>query len=805
MEEKKPEQSHIPFRLNILFFIVFIFFAAIILRLAYVQLVEGEQYKHDLEMYSTRELPIPAPRGRILDRNGVVLVSNKPVYTVTYVEEQDQDIDEERVAEKLATILKLDEEPGTDKELLKRAVELHTTLPVSLGPKETAELIERLKERLNRLPKVEKVPSLSNTELVKSALLAGMRVKAYLDEEQLAELKEKLAAVVKEGAKNLAYMSEYQLLQTAFSNDVEIAIPLEKNEREELIKELTAQLKALPRPVELAEMTDMELLGYASRFDFEVTLPLSDAQRTFQWNKLTLLKEMRSYNLPSYVPRRVKVNISEQEMAKIVERRMELPGVDVIVEPIRQIREDDDDKNFATHVLGSTVAIRPEQLDEYLARGYSPTDRVGELGLELYYEEQLRGRDGVMEVHVNKNSEMVEKRMRQPAEPGNDLVLAMDWRFQSKVEEILRTSIQEIRSDPKKSKEISEAHAIVMNPKTGEILAMASYPDYNLNLHYNREEFNKRYHTEILPNQRNDLINAAYAPGSTVKPISVMIALQEGLTTPNETIYDTGGLNVGNVYMKNWRAGGHGRVDARRALQVSNNTYMYAMALRLAEKAYSQNKSYKEQFAVLDYYNAQFGLGVKTGVDLPGEITGWFAKDTYLGNLAHAFIGQYDNFTPMQLAQYVSTLANDGYRLRPHFVKEIRKGTTDPDQPGPVLTVMKPEVLNRIEIDPKWLKVIQEGMRMVTMPGGTAYYSFKDLPFTVAAKTGTAQTGSAADNSLIIGYAPYEDPQVSFVVIVPKGGHGSDSSGPIARKILEAYHQLYPLSSSAPVQTEPSR
>ena len=794
MEEQKPEQSHIPARLNMLFLIVFIFFAAIILRLAYVQLVEGEQYKHDLELYSTRELPIPAPRGRILDRNGEVLVSNKPVYTVTYVEEQGQQIDEEKVAEKLASILQMGDQPGTDEELLKKAVELNTALPVAFGPEETAKLIARLTERLNQLPKSDEIAALSDAQLVRAAILVGMRTSPSLPEEQLAQLKQKLAAVLTKA--DLEQLSVYNLLKTAIQQNIDFSVRLEETDRAVLSEELKTQLAKLPAPAQLKTWSDMDLLRLASRFELDVTLPLDDEQRKFQWNKLTILQEMRSYELPSYVPRRVKVNITQNEMAKIVERRTELPGVDVIVEPMRQIKEDNDGA-FATHILGSTVAIRSDQLEEYLARGYSPTDRVGELGLELYYEEQLRGKDGVMEVHVNKNSETVEKRMRLPAEPGNDLVLAMDWRFQSKVEEILETSIKEIQRDPKKGKNITEAHAIVMNPNTGEILAMATYPDYNLNWHYNREEFNKRYYDEILPHQRNDLIQAAYAPGSTVKPISVMLALQEGLTTPSEIIYDRGGLTVGNVYMRNWKASGHGAVDARRALQVSNNTYMYTMAMRLADKAYSQNKSYKTQFAVLDYYNAQFGLGVKTGVDLPGEISGWFSEYSYLGNLAHAFIGQYDNFTPMQLAQYVSTIANGGYRLRPHLVKEIRKGTTDPNQPGPVLTTIKPEVLNRIDIDPRWLKVAQEGMRMVTQPGGTAYYSFRGLPFTVAAKTGTAQTGTTEDNALIIGYAPYENPQVAFVVIVPKGGHGSDASGPIARKILEAYHELYPLTSAA--------
>ncbi len=803
MSENQQEKSHIPTRLNVLFFIVFLFFAAIILRLAYVQLVEGEQYKHDLEKYSTRELAIPAPRGRILDRNGEVLVANKPVYTVTYVEEQNQDINEDLVADKLAGILKMDDEaPGTDKELLKKALELHATLPVSFGAKQTSQLIAKIEPKIRALPKLTVIDSLSDIQLVKTALSVGMRVNIPIAAKDRDSLKKVFAAQIQAMKKptDTDDISDLELLKLAFQANKSVKITLDAKERDDLKKELKAQLRQLPAPSELHQQDDMDLLRYAAMFDLDVPLPLTNEQRQFQWRKMAILKEMRAYGIASYIPRRIKVNISPDEMFKIEERRTELPGISVIVEPIREIRKDPDGSPFGTHFLGYINAIRPESLDEYMAQGYSPTDRVGENGLERYYERQLRGKDGVMEVHVNKDSETVEKRMRRAPEPGNDLILALDWRFQSKVEDILKNSLAEMQKNPSTAKYVKDAHALVMNPKTGEILAMASAPDYDLNVYYDRKKFNKVYRTEILPNEANHFINAAYAPGSTAKPLSVMLSLQEGLTTPNETILDRGGWKVGNMYKRNWKLSGHGLVNARRALQVSNNTYMYAMAMRLVDKAHSQHKSYKEMFSVIDFYNAQFGLGVKTGVDLPFESTGYFSSYDEFGRLADAFIGQYDSFTPMQLGQYVSTIANGGYRIRPHFVKEIRKGTIDPKQPGQVLTVMEPEVLNRVQIDPQWIKVVQEGMRMVTMPGGTAYSSFHGLPFNVAAKTGTAQTGGDQDNALIVGYAPYEDPQLVFVVIVPKGGHGADSSGPIARKILEAYNALYPLTPNASAQ-----
>lgn len=796
MEETKEPKSNIPIRLNILFLLVFLFFAAIILRLAFVQLVEGEQYRHELEKFSIRELPISAPRGRILDKNGTVLVSNKPVYTVQYVEEQGQDIDEEKVADRLAKILVPDEgKMGTDKELLKKTIELRSTLPVAFDAQKTAELKALITPKLQKVPQQGQVDAMSDYDLVKTALYVGLRVRSPFDEKDRENVINKLKANTKTAGNATALdgLSDLELLKTAISANLQLTLKLDKEDRDDLIKEVKAQIRALPTPAELGDKSDMDLLRYASLFELDVALPLTDAQRQFQWHKLSLLQEMRSPNLASYIPRRVKVNISEKEMFQIEERRTELPGISVVLEPVRQIMEDPDGSAFGTHFLGYINAIRPESLKEYEAQGYNAIDRVGVTGLEAYYERYLRGKDGIMDVHVNKNSETVEKTMRQAPEPGNDLVLALDWRFQSKVEAILKEEVEAFKKKPSTPKEFKDAHVLAMNPNTGEILAMASYPDYNLNWYYDRKVFNQNYSSVILPNESNRFIYTPYPPASTYKPLSVMIALQEGLTTPNETIYDSGGLKVGTSYKRNWKAGGHGPVNARRALQVSNNTYMYEMAIRLAKKG---KEGWEKQFSVLDYYNAQFGLGVKTGVDLPGEKTGWENPNLYYGNLADAMIGQYDLFTPMQIAQYVSTIANGGYRIRPHLVDEIRRGTTDPKKPGQTLTRIEPEVLNRVNIDPKYIQVVKEGMHMVTQPGGTVSRAFAGLPYNVAAKSGTAQTGKRAENALVVGFAPYENPQIVFVVVAPNslkdGTSSSDATGPIARRLLEAYDELNP-------------
>lgn len=807
MGEKKEQLSHIPIRLNILFFIVFLFFAAIILRLAYVQLVEGEQYKHALEKYSTRQLPIQAPRGRILDRNGEVLVSNKPVYTVMYVEEQSQSIDKPAVADKLARILTMDEtKHGTDKEMVKLAFDLHTSLPVAFDEKGTNQLIALIEPKLKSLPAISAVDQLSDLDLIRTARGIGLNSKVPFEDKERERLQKLVAPTFKptEKATTVADLSNAELLTFATTHQIKVNLSLTASDRKDLVKRVKDQLGVFPNPGNLRNQSDMDLLRFSAMLGLDVTLPFTEQERKFQWHKLTILNEMINYQLPSYMPRRVKVNITEREMFQIEERRDELPGVSVELEPIRVIRQDVDGGPIGTHFLGYTKPISPDVVDEYKAQGYNPSDRVGFTNLEKYYERYLRGKDGIMEVHVNKDSETIEKKEIQEPLPGDDLVLALDWRFQSKVEDILKKKFLEMKGNPAYPSVLKEAHALALDPMTGEILAMASYPDYDLNLYYDKKKFNENYTSLILPNELNRFINASYPPGSTVKPVSVMLALQEKLTTPSETIFDRGGLQVGNVFMRNWKHSGHGAVNARRALQVSNNTYMYMMAVRYAEKA---KNSYKEQFDALDYYDEQFGLGVKTGVDLPYEGSGLQNKETNYGNLMHAFIGQYDQYTPMQLGQYVSTIANGGYRIRPHFVKEIREGSNDPKKPGKTLTQFQPEVLNKIDIDPQWLKVVQEGMHMVTQPGGTASRTFAGLPFQVAAKTGTAQTGRKADNALMVGYAPYENPKIAFVVIIPNGIRGdqssSDASGPIARQMLEAFNELNPgVLTSAPATAD---
>ncbi|AIG27375.1 penicillin-binding protein H [Brevibacillus laterosporus LMG 15441] len=781
-EQQRKKDPEIVFRVNIMFLAVFICFVVVILRLAYVQVVQGELFAQELEKYSLKELPIPAPRGHILDRNGVVLVDNKPVFTVKFMDRPEEKINKESVAEELATLLDWkQEERGDDKKLADLGIQLQASFPIILSFEQRQRLRTQIQTKLDALPSLEKMELLQSVELLRLAKEVHIPIKyAFTDVERTKALE----LLRKKTGKTLSYeqgANDRVLLGELLQQQIPFPYHLEKKQSDDLVRKIKSSIEIL-RATPVTKQSDRKLIENARFFFLDVNLGLSGIQREQTWRKLLVLERMVGMGVPAFMPRQIKRNITAAEDARIEERLARFPGVYVEVEPLRKVKTDANGGPLATHILGYINSIDPRFVKEYKSKQYSGNELVGVAGLENYYESQLRGKTGAMTVQVNRNSEFVNETIKRVAEPGNDLILTLDWRFQDKVEEILHKNLSQ--------KNLKVGHAVVMSPDTGEILALANYPDYDLNLYYDRETFSKVYKTDIWPYEDNKITRGAYAPGSTVKPISVMLALQEGLVTPSETIIDRGGLLVGNRFKNNWLRSGHGAVDARRALQVSNNTYMYEMGLRLARKGNREGKHYSEQFNVLDYYNSQFGLGVKTGIDLPGEKAGYLANDKYLGNLVDAFIGQYNSFTPMQLCQYVSTIANGGYRIKPHLVKEIRKGASNPTE-RITLTKVEPYVLNKVDIDPKWIKVVQEGMAKVTQPNGTAYRNFKGFPFPVAAKTGTAQTGGNADNALIVGYAPVKNPQIAFAVVVPGGGHGADMSGVIAKQILEEYVKMY--------------
>lgn len=480
-------------------------------------------------------------------------------------------------------------------------------------------------------------------------------------------------------------------------------------------------------------------------------------------DKDQILREMNRGS--AFAPQRLKQELTFEEVSRVSEHLYELPGIDVMVDPIRNYKYESLFRGF----LGQVRQIPEDELSYYLAKGYRRNELVGTSFLEKQYEEQLRGTEGAIEVIVDNKLRPISDSVLTPGQRGNDLVLSIDRKLQETIEQVISNSIEE-------NEQVTNAFFVAMDPFTGEVLGMS-----------------------------NDVrtIGAgktSYAAGSTVKMATVLLGLHEGIVTPQTTITDAP-VTIGNLVKKSWK--NLGQVNTLQALQRSSNVYMFRIGLKLANSTgsgYYDRKAFDKAF----YYFSQFGLGVKTGIDLPegltGEFEGYKSDDRRLGLLADFMIGQYHNYTPLQLAQYVSTIANGGYRIQPHLVKEVRRGVPTEDEFGQIIMKKEPTILNKIEMSEEHIALVQRGMEMVTEPGGTAHSIFRDFPIKVAAKTGTAQTVNpdgtrGLNHTLLVGYAPADNPQIAFATIVPNS-QISQSQGQIAhaqvitRQILEEFFNI---------------
>ncbi|GAX90621.1 penicillin-binding protein 2 [Effusibacillus lacus] len=537
----------------------------------------------------------------------------------------------------------------------------------------------------------------------------------------------------------------------------------------------------------------------------ERLLPLledpEDKEKLTKEKMISIMRDIKP-NMSRSTPRKIKTNATDRQVARIREHLHELPGIAVIPEAIRDYRL----KTFGSHIFGYMNSINDKMWNElgYKNKGYLMTDKVGYTGLEKQYEEYLKGTHGATRVEVNihgdpirrdKNSYFVEKK---PI-PGNDLILTIDRKLQQATEEALAERVNALKGST-----VKNAAAVAMDPNTGEVLALASYPAFDPNhwLDYLSDEEEKLFR----PAEWNHAVEYPYEPGSTVKMLTTMIGLKEGVVKPDEKIFCPGGLDLSGYYAKCWDDRGHGYSNGREAIAKSCNVYMYTIGKRLGKHQFIfQNggvknwmeKYDKPAFEKFKKYQNEFGLGVKTGIDLPFESAGKYNYfELATTNMPFFAIGQNSNFTTLQLAQYVSTIANGGKRLKPYLVQRI----VSPEKK--VIKEMKPEVLNQVSFSPELLQYAREGMWQVTHePYGTASYTFGKKPYNVAGKTGTAQTGRNTENYWFVGFAPYENPKIAIAVVVPEGkvgAHSYEMAGPIAEKMLDTFFGVPPKEEKKP-------
>ena len=491
---------------------------------------------------------------------------------------------------------------------------------------------------------------------------------------------------------------------------------------------------------------------------------------------------MRSYTISE--------SISEKSILIFEEQNNSFPGIAIEKTPIRSYTYG----KLASHVLGYVGKISSEEYNSL--EGYSISDYIGKTGIEYAFEGYLKGQDGIKQTDMSIDGTITGEYITKGAVSGDDVTLTIDANIQDVAEKSLQELIEKIRNGGFGRVYGAKSGAVVaLNVKTGEVIAMSSYPDFEPQLFIDGistekwDEYTKGERSALL----NRTIQSAYAPGSVFKMATAIAGLESGAITNTETIYDSGVYYYGGSSWRCWTytdyGVGHGSLNVAGAIKHSCNYFFYETAKRMG-------------IDNLVKYAKYFGLGSKTGIELAGEEAGMLAsKETsaelgqewYGGNALNAAIGQGDNsFTPLQIAKYIAMITNGGHDVDITLIKEITKadGTTiDKDKVEEYINNrlgIKKEEKEDIQISEETIKTVMEGMRSVTTDtGGTAYSVFKNFEIEVGGKTGSAEAGKNV-NAWFTGFAPYDDPEIAVVVFVENGGHGYYTAT-VARAIFESY------------------
>jgi len=430
-----------------------------------------------------------------------------------------------------------------------------------------------------------------------------------------------------------------------------------------------------------------------------------------------------------------------------------------------------------SHILGYTGKIDEQELAQY-GEEYLAIDYIGKMGIEFFWENELKGFHGKKQIEVDALGKEKKLINQELAEDGHNLILSLDISLQKKLEQTLSDSLNKLQ--------LTKAAAIAMDPNNGEILAMVSLPTYDNNAFthgISDEEYQK-----LINNPDNPFINRAitgeYPSGSTIKPVIAVAALEEGIISEYTSINSVGGISVGVWFFPDWRAGGHGITDVRRAIAESINTFFYYIG-----GGYQDFKGLGVDRIVK--YGQLFGLNAQLGIDLASEANGFLptqqwkeetkGEGWYIGDTYHLSIGQGDILvTPLQVAAYTSVFANGGILYRPHLVKQILKGDDE------IFKEIEPDIIRKDFVNGYNIKIVRQGMRQ-TVTSGSAQ-SLQAVPVEVAGKTGTAEWSTKnPPHAWFTGFAPYDNPEIVITILIEQGGEGSTVAVPIAREVLAWY------------------
>lgn len=491
-------------------------------------------------------------------------------------------------------------------------------------------------------------------------------------------------------------------------------------------------------------------------------------------------------------------DISREAVAEFSENSDDFPGINISVQPVRKYNQG----NLASHILGYASKITDSEYQQKKSE-YAQNDIIGHTGVEYVFEGYLKGKKGTRQIDMAVDGTITAEVVEEEAIAGSNVVLTIDSKLQKIAEDALRANIEKIKSGGfGKSYDAKGGSCVVMNVKTGEVLAMVSCPDYNPQSFaegISNEEWQSYSNNESHP-LLNKTMQSAYEPGSIYKMVTAIAGLESGNITLAEKIRDTG---IYKKYGGEWKCWyytdyhtGHGYLNVVGAIEKSCNFFFYETADRMG-------------IDTLDKYAKYFGLGVKTGIELPEEASGTLASKEYTdsinalwnpGDTINAAIGQgYNKFTPLQMAKYISMVANGGNKVDVTIVKSIQNsdGTEVPKDEidrfvSGKLGIISDEQDEEIFLNSDFVNVVRQGMKSVTSgESGTASVRFKNFNIEVGGKTGSAEAGKDQNNNDIVNawfaaFAPYDDPEIAVVVMVENGGHGNYTAEAV-RDIMAEY------------------
>lgn len=520
-------------------------------------------------------------------------------------------------------------------------------------------------------------------------------------------------------------------------------------------------------------LTPEELIKeLCKKYKIDEKLPL-ETKRKLAGIRYEMQVKMFSKNNPFIFANDVDMTV----VSKVKETSEQLKGVNISVEYYREYNS----PGIASHIIGRTGAMFEEEYDVMKEKGYSINDYTGKDGIEKYCESLLRGIDGTNSIEEDDQGHIISSVSTMTARPGKDIILTIDSALQEETERALADAITDIRENASEDNDYeggdcTSGCAVVIDVHSGEILALASYPSFNLSTF--NEDYEKNYNNPSNP-MWNRALSGTYEPGSIFKMVTALAGLETGVINTNTTVECNGRyMYYSPDYMPYcWNHSGHGVVNVEGAIKHSCNCFFFETGRLLTIER-------------LNEYTKKLGLGDYTGIEIAGEAKGIIAGPEYVesigevwwpGDTIQASIGQSKNlFTPIQMANYIATLVNGGTRYRPHLIKKVKEYSS-----SEIIEETKPEIVDSIIMSNEYYRAILNGMKSVT-EDGTAASVFSDFDISVGGKTGTAEVSSGSPNGIFAAFAPFENPQIAMAIVIEHGSHGI-SAAPVAKRIIGKY------------------